>query len=278
MIQLFDTETGVEHKFEITKFPDNTSQCWRITPEPQVHRVMTVRWMFENEAELFHVCQLGMLLSIKYKIFPTLWTPFLPFARQDKSIANDATFARAAFIRLVIESGYTRIRAYDAHSPSSYVESKAPTELIEVALPGHDVVCFPDAGAVQRYKHLIPLEYPMIYCDKVRNQQTGEITGLELVSDIDISGKRVLIQDDLCDGGRTFIEATRVLKEAGAKDISLAVSHGIFSKGMEILLDAGINTVYTTNSLLKNSVGNSCKYMFFSGVRDFNLNVIEVVK
>ena len=85
----------------------------------------------------------------------------------------------------------------------------------------------------------------MVYCEKIRDQATSEILSLELRSHIDLTDKSVIIVDDICDGGRTFTETAKLLKAAGTKKVTLYVSHGIFSKGTKILLDNGIDLLYT---------------------------------
>lgn len=275
MIKLNDG--NADYTFELTRFSDNTSQCWKINPEPEIHQDMTVTWMFENEAEIFHVCQLGYLLQHKYKIFATLKTPYLPMARQDKPIQNDTTFARHVFIDMIMAAGYTRIVAYDAHSTHPYIESKPPVELLKAALPGHDVVCFPDRGALTRYAELVAKTSPgmkYIVANKVRNQQTGVIEGMTLETNgHDLSGAKVLVVDDLIDAGGTFIGAAKEIQKRNAKEINLAISHGIFSKGYQPLLEAGYNDIYTTNSLLKNN--NSLPVMFYAD-GDKCMNIITV--
>jgi len=58
--------------------------------------------------------------------------------------------------------------------------------------------------------------------------------------------------DDICDGGRTFIESAGLLREAYPEaDIHLYVSHGIFSKGTDVLFDAGIKTIHTIKGEVK---------------------------
>ena len=58
----------------------------------------------------------------------------------------------------------------------------------------------------------------------------------------------MLIVDDLCDAGGTFIGSAQVLRDAGARSVSLYVTHGVFSKGVENLLNNGIDAIYTTTS------------------------------
>lgn len=255
MIKLFSG--GKEVKFTTTVFPDKTSQVWKLdenamSPDKDNH----ILWLFENEAELFHVCQISQLC---YDVFDTtvdLVCPYLPYGRQDKEVSNSASFALTTFKEILFNAGITRIETFDAHSKSDMVY---PTE---VASPGefhrsilnHDFVCYPDKGAASRYMHSI--SGPFIYTEKVRNQLTGDITGIRLVTNNqDIAGKKILIIDDICDGGMTFIKVAEALKVYCPNRIDLAVSHGLFSKGRHVLHEAGISDIFTTNSLLHNKDG-----------------------
>lgn len=283
MIKLTDNE-GNNYEFELTRFPDQTSQAWKITPEPKRMTVINVNWLFESEAELFHVCQLGTLLYKHFYCFPTLVVPYLPYARQDKKVANDLTFARDVFLNLVTTAGFTKIRSYDAHSGSVYVQSQEPVELLETALKdGYTTICFPDKGAKERYTKLVPAGIKVIYGDKRRNQQTGTIEGINIEVPEDFGNESVLVFDDLADGGGTFIGVAKELQNKGITNLGLAVSHGLFSKGLDILFDSGYNHIYTTNSLLKNSeIGT--KFLSYSHGRELSdrhdlgyLTVIKVV-
>ena len=58
----------------------------------------------------------------------------------------------------------------------------------------------------------------------------------------------MLIVDDLCDAGGTFIGSAQLLRDAGARSVSLYVTHGVFSKGTAALLSQGIDNIYSTTS------------------------------
>ena len=88
-------------------------------------------------------------------------------------------------------------------------------------------------------------EPEVIQAQKMRNLKTGEIIKTEILGDV--KGKKVLIADDICDGGRTFIELAKVLKNKGAVEVSLFITHGIFSKGLEVF-EGLIDAIYTTDS------------------------------
>ncbi len=259
MIKIFDKDRN-EIKFELTRFPDNTSQAWHLSPEPKSYSKIDVQWDFQDESELFHICQLGYLLWQKFMVSPVLVCPYLPFARQDKAVDNNSTFAKEVMIQMLRASGYSHIEAYDAHSEHYFVKSRQPVELIEAALPGHHIVCFPDAGAKTRYLELVQGiarntfqdDVGFIWAEKKRNQQTGEITGLELKTNgLDLAGKNILVLDDLIDAGGTFIRLAEELKKHNPGKMDLAVSHGLFSKGTVCIFNAGYHKIYTTNTIFK---------------------------
>lgn len=241
------------HTFEHTKFPDGTSQIWKLNPEPKRNQNYEVLWQFENESEFMAILQIGMLLETAGGLNITLKAPFFPYARQDKRISNDATFAKETIVRHLKAAGYTRVETFDLHSKQSMaVMSYPPTEFHKSIL-NHDFICYPDAGAMNRYI----MNHPSIYAEKVRNQSTGVIESLKLnmKADHTLQNKTVLIVDDLCDGGATFINLAKELQKHNPTAIDLAVSHGLFTKGKQILHDAGIRNIYTTNSVLTNVEG-----------------------
>jgi len=115
---------------------------------------------------------------------------------------------------------------------------------------GYDIIVAPDAGAAQ--ENALIAEHngsKLVTFEKVRDTRSGEITGMRMInaSAADVEGKRCLIVDDICDGGRTFIEAGSVLKKAGSKEVDLYVTHGIFSKGFDVF-DGCIDNIFTTDA------------------------------
>lgn len=220
-----------------TIFPDGTSQVWKL-PDGLIGLQNIVEWEFESESELIQVCQLGDLLGRKSK----LYMPFLPYGRQDKEVSNTTTFALHTFSH-IISKFFSKIKTLDAHSPGYFYDSIYPSKEIKVAIEssGCTEVCFPDKGAKARYD--VPLR--TIVLDKKRNQLSGEIEGLVVESgEQHIRGANILIIDDICDGGRTFIEAAKVLYNLGASTVNLYTTHGIYSKALDVLREAGIKEIY----------------------------------
>jgi len=96
------------------------------------------------------------------------------------------------------------------------------------------------------------LDVGVIDASKVRDVKTGEILYTSVnYQEGGLKGKNVLIVDDICDGGRTFIELARVLENYNeANSVDLYVTHGIFSKGLGVF-DGLIDKIYTPNSWIE---------------------------
>ncbi len=83
---------------------------------------------------------------------------------------------------------------------------------------------------------------------KYRSRVTGEIT-TRVWKDFDVNGKEVLILDDVISTGKTMLNAIKIVKEGGAREIYCAATHYIPSKAHEMLMKAGAKEVIATNSI-----------------------------
>lgn len=230
----------------VTRFPDGTSQVWKVEGLKAAQHY-SIEWVFTSESELIHLAQLKDLLT-SMNCSADLILDYLPYGRQDKGVGNDSTFALTTFSGILNAMEFTSVIITDPHSMIALglIERSKDVYPIDavnkvIATQEIDLIVYPDKGATYKYKELY--NYPYTYCSKVRDQSTGDILEYELVGDV--KGKKVLIVDDICDGGATFIRLAGILRERGVKDMSLFVSHGIFSKGIKVLQDAGINKIYT---------------------------------
>ena len=108
----------------------------------------------------------------------------------------------------------------------------------------------PDDGSNKKIfdlAKLIDYDGEIIRCDKLRDIVTGNIIETIVYKD-DLNGKDCLIVDDICDGGRTFIQLATALKQKNCGKIYLIVTHGIFSNGYDLLSEY-IDGIFCTNSV-----------------------------
>jgi ribose-phosphate pyrophosphokinase len=260
-----------EYDLQPTIFPDGTSQIWKLPESIFRSHSFDVIWNYENEREVLDLLSLRKLLPLPAYAM-SLHIPYLPYGRQDKEITNTSTFNLRVFADLINSLECYSVTSVDAHNPSETTRlikrfGNIPAtdfQLNAIAHSKPDYVVYPDAGAQSRYAtSLLKANLATIVCDKVRHHLTGNIIGHHLANVDDshsyISRTRpvkVLIVDDLCDGGATFINVAKMLKELrSGVTVDLCVTHGIFSRGLEHLYNNGIDQVFTTNSLTKNEGG-----------------------
>lgn len=233
----------------VTLFPDNTSQVWKLDEGHFNLERATILWEFTHEGEIMHIAQLKHLLDYYGVARTYLHIEYLPYGRQDKWIDNNATFALHSFAAVINPLHFEEIFIMDPHSnvalellnKSQAVYPHGPV-MRAWETTQSDLVCYPDKGARTKYSKIYT-NYPWIYGEKVRDQATGYITNYQVIGDPE--GKRVLIIDDICDGGKTFELLAGDLFKAGAEEVSLFVTHGLFSKGLRPLRKAEIGRIFT---------------------------------
>lgn len=193
-------------------------------------------------------------------LYPEVIIPYLPYARQDRVCSGGEAFSLEV-ISNIIYNTFDDITVWDVHSEVahewfSYSLKEIPQHTIFRANmplsafthPGGVTIIGPDKGSREKIINLSANGgFDYIILDKVRNPDTGEITGLTLEDEV-FPDKLYMIVDDICDGGRTFIETAKLLRERGATRVELYVTHGIFSKGFDVFKGL-IDVVYYTNSL-----------------------------
>lgn len=234
----------------VTLFPDNTSQVWKIDEKHLSQERATIVWEFTHESELFHIAQLKHLLDTYGVDRVYLHIEYLPYGRQDKWIKNDSTFALHTFAAMLNSLHFTEVFIMDPHSKVAIQLIKKSTAvyphgplLRAIKATGSDMVCYPDNGALTKYVGIYKNDLPYIYGEKVRDQASGNILYYELLGECE--DKIVLIVDDICDGGKTFELLAVDLFAAGAENVHLFVTHGLFTKGLRPLRLAGIDQIYT---------------------------------
>lgn len=225
-----------------------------------------------NAEDIFKLMLVDDVLNRREEGKYILHIPYLNAMRMDRRIDENQPFSLDVVGRMLDCLKHCRFIRIDCpHSDAVFsMTSKLNVHqtvldfvFYEKALKRHSYVLtgesknativLPDGGMVKRWytryhdyfsKYGYGLIDSVVECSKRRDMQTGKLSGFKIVEG-DVADKHVVIVDDLCDGGGTFTGLAKVLLDAGAASVSLAVYHGIFSKGYDL---EGITDIYTTNS------------------------------
>lgn len=256
---------------DFTFFPDGTTS---FRYEPQEDCDFVIEWRYDSDKECIllwyltkHIRQCYLNANI------TLVLPYIPNARMDRVKNKDEVFTLKYFAEIINILHFNEVYVCDPHSSVStalldrvkVIDAKGNIEEVLQILDNNQkkdiLLCYPDEGAAKRYSEQLNAEY--VFCIKHRDWRTGKIQRLELTSPETVKGRNVLIVDDICSRGGTFTFTAQALKDAGAKEIFLYVTHceNTIEKG-SVLTDRLISHVFTTNSIYR---GNHANVTVFKG-------------
>lgn len=248
-------------EFQLNKFPDGSL---RLSHKPLITRELTIiRWNFESNEELVALMFLVRHMRDNGVKSISLEMPYVPNARQDRVKDYGDVFTLKYFCEVINSMNFSSVIISDPHSyvtpalinnvrvvyPISNIVM-ARERVANICDDGDIVMFYPDEGAMKRYSRYSNGKYA--FGIKNRDWATGKIMSLDVAGCADeISGKNILIVDDICSRGGTFTHSAAKLKELGANRIFLYVTHceNTIEEGT-VLSDGLIERVFTTDSIL----------------------------
>lgn len=266
------------------RFPDNTFhintgdckflECYS-TKDPETgydshYKIVTsedeyeIIWKYEKPEELFMLECLTMHLRDKVGAKSIhLIMPYVPNARMDrvKDMVGEVNILKY-FCQIINGLGFSTVTICDPHSDAVVNQLDrcvvyTPRDLVyeivngEVGGTFYNYLFFPDEGAAKRYGPIYNFR-PHIVGKKIRDWTTGAILKYEIADmpdNVKTEGAKVLIVDDICSKGGTFVHAVNTLKKAGFEYVSLMVTHLENTVFSGKLLSSPIKTIYCTDSL-----------------------------
>lgn len=214
---------------------------------------------FKNDSEITHLIFLKSYLD-ELMLPCKLLIPYLPYSRMDRT-EGITLFTLKYFCKIINNLNFKEVTILEPHSDVSV----ALLDRVKVINKTMDItkgllnridnkndlyIVYPDAGAAKRYSK--DLEFNNILtANKTRDFKTGFITSLEINGSVKSKDFKAIIVDDLCSKGGTFKLTAEKLKEIGAREISLVVTHCEDTiKDGDLLKSDLIDKIYTTNSIL----------------------------
>jgi len=247
-------------KVNIKKFPNGESLISSENLKIKYDSINMIKLKFENDEDITHLLFLkGHLDELRVKC--SLEIAYLPYSRMDRT-EGMTVFTLKHLCKFINSLEFEEVSIYEPHSDVCVAlldrvkvidMSKLLTEqlLQDINLSEEDLyIVYPDAGAAKRYGKQIEYE-KVLTASKERDFKTGYIKKLDIIGTTQSKEFKAIIVDDLCSKGGTFILTASKLREMGATEIYLVVTHcedTIFSG--DILKTDLIKKVYTTNSIL----------------------------
>ena len=239
-------------------FPDH-SLLIKLDPEKMFDNrgAIKVEWLYEGDSELFTLICVKRHIDCHFSSRDVvLDMPYIPHARMDRVKSDEDVFTLKYFAEIINSLHFSTVWVRDAHSNVSLAlidnvcdMGVRPYIRQAIELSGANAMFYPDEGAMKRYSD--QSELPYAFGMKKRDWKTGKILGLDIINPENIVGKDVLIVDDICSRGGTFYHSAKALKAAGAKSVSLYVTHceETIILGELAASDGLVDHVYTTRSI-----------------------------
>ena len=164
--------------------------------------------------------------------------PYFGYARQDRKVVPRTSISAKLVSNLITNAGADRVVTLDLHSGQIQgffdipVDNLFATPIfarhIKKKVRTNNLICVaPDVGGTPRARALGKmLNVGLAIVDK-RRQAPGRSEVMNVIGNV--NNKTCIIVDDIIDSGGTIVNAARVLKKKGAKDVHVYVSHGVLS-------------------------------------------------
>ncbi|MCE4226394.1 ribose-phosphate pyrophosphokinase [Methylobacterium sp. C25] len=166
--------------------------------------------------------------------------PYFGYARQDRRTSGRTPISAKLVANLITEAGADRVLTLDLHAGQIQGFFDIPTDNLFAAPvmvrdikerlpPGQRMVVSPDVGGVVRARALAKrIDASLAIVDK-RRERAGESEVMNIIGEVE--GQSCILVDDIVDSGGTLVNAAEALLNAGAKEVSAYITHGVLSGG-----------------------------------------------
>jgi ribose-phosphate pyrophosphokinase len=192
-----------------------------------------------------------------------LVVPYLGYSRQDRSFLDGEVASMRVVGQLLEWCGTSMFLTTDVHSNAAISHFSIPAENISlISLMGNyakskldlvdPLVVSPDIGGSGRALHLSEiLNVQSVSLSKIRDRSTGEVIFSRQGEFRDrLTGRDVIIVDDIISSGTSVIKASSILLNLGARKIYVMCSHAVLvNNAAEKLEVSGVDEIIMTNSI-----------------------------
>jgi len=210
----------------------------------------------ENMLELFFL--LNALTNAGTQTINVFFVYFA-YARQVQADNNEACSAQVicdTLKQFAINRSYIlhAHAADDLHTLLNFT-NVIDFDFFSVAAQEVDIIVAPDKDAVECAQK-IGLKYTKEVIALEKKRPGHEMVVIKSI-DSRVAGKKILVVDDIISTGRTLLHAAQVLKEAGATQISAAVTHSLCNAQTYLALNTIFEKISVTNSITQKNISKT---------------------
>ena len=164
--------------------------------------------------------------------------PYFGYARQDRKVVPRTSISAKLVSNLITKAGADRVVTVDLHAGQIQgffdipVDNLFATPIfarhIKKKIKSKNLICVaPDVGGTERARALGKLlNVGLAIVDK-RRPKPGQSQVMNIIGDV--KGKTCILVDDIIDSGGTIVNAAKALKDRGAKEVYVYITHGVLS-------------------------------------------------
>ena len=210
--------------------------------------------------------------------------PYFGYARQDRKVVPRTSISAKLVSNLITNAGADRVVTLDLHSGQIQgffdipVDNLFATPIfarhIKKKIKTKNLICVaPDVGGTARARALGKmLNIGLAIVDK-RRPSPGKSEVMNVIGNV--KNKTCIIVDDIIDSGGTIVNAAKILRQRGAKDVHVYVSHGVLSgDAVEKVRKSEIKNLVITDTIDNSSKVKKAKnieILTFHGLKNQSL-------
>ena len=195
--------------------------------------------------------------------------PYFGYARQDRKVAPRTSISAKVVSNLISNAGASRVLTVDLHAGQIQgffdipVDNLFATPIfarhVRKKIKSKKTICVaPDVGGTERARALGKLlNVGLAIVDK-RRPKPGQSQVMNVIGDV--KDKTCIIVDDIIDSGGTIINAAKALKDRGAKEVYVYITHGVLSgEAVKKIKDSVIKNLVITDTIDNNDKTKGAK-------------------
>jgi len=185
--------------------------------------------------------------------------PYFGYARQDRKVVPRTAISAKLVSNLITNAGANRILSVDLHAGQIQgffdipVDNLFATPIfarhIKKKIKLNNLICVaPDVGGVERTRALSRRINSNIAIIDKRRPSPGKSEVMNIVGNV--KNKNCVIVDDIIDTGGTIVNAAKALKDKGAKDVYVYITHAVLSgEAIHKIEKSQIKKLITTDTI-----------------------------